>query len=175
MEHPSPKRGRRPPNFTAGLLWPNGWMDKDGTWYGGRHRPSDVVLDGKPAPKRCTVPSFWPMCIWPNGWMDEDATWYRSRPQPQPHCVTREPSAPPPRKGAQQLPLFGPCLLIVAMVAHLGYTAEHLSICGISFIQQSNISRVHTHRSFVAQKAQCLEQDNSLPVNLPQPVPAGRG
>jgi len=28
--HPSPKRGRSPPNFRPCLLWPNGWMDQDG-------------------------------------------------------------------------------------------------------------------------------------------------
>jgi len=33
-----------------GVLWPNGWMDQDATWYGSgpRHRP--LVLDGDPAP-----------------------------------------------------------------------------------------------------------------------------
>jgi len=23
----------------VGVLWPNGWMDQNATWYGGRHRP----------------------------------------------------------------------------------------------------------------------------------------
>jgi len=33
---PSPKRGQNPlPIFGPCLLWPNGWMDQDGTWYGG--------------------------------------------------------------------------------------------------------------------------------------------
>ena len=39
-----------PPIFGQRLLWPNGWMDQDGTWYGGSPPPSDVVLDGDPAP-----------------------------------------------------------------------------------------------------------------------------
>jgi len=30
---PLPKRGRSP--FGPCLLWPNGWMDQDGTWRGG--------------------------------------------------------------------------------------------------------------------------------------------
>jgi len=38
---PSPKRGRSPPIFGPCLLWPNGWIDQDGTWHGGgpRSRP----------------------------------------------------------------------------------------------------------------------------------------
>jgi len=58
----APKRGRG----ISGpyLLWPNGWMDQDATWYGGRPQPSNVVLDGDPpSPKRCTGPSFRPMSI----------------------------------------------------------------------------------------------------------------
>jgi len=35
------------------LLWPNGWMDEDATWYGSRPRPrphsTHIVLDGVPA------------------------------------------------------------------------------------------------------------------------------
>ena len=33
-----PKKGAESPSpiFDPFLLWPNGWMDQDGTWYGGR-------------------------------------------------------------------------------------------------------------------------------------------
>jgi len=31
---PRPKRGWNPPIFGPCLLWPNGWMDQDGTWHG---------------------------------------------------------------------------------------------------------------------------------------------
>jgi len=35
---PSAKRGHSsPPLFGPCLLWPNGWMDEDATWYEGRH------------------------------------------------------------------------------------------------------------------------------------------
>jgi len=34
-----PKRGKPPPIFGLRQLWPNGWMDQDKTWYGGRPRP----------------------------------------------------------------------------------------------------------------------------------------
>ena len=36
---PLPKKGAEPPIFGLCLLWPNGWMDQDVTWYGGRPRP----------------------------------------------------------------------------------------------------------------------------------------
>jgi len=32
---PSSKRGQSPPIFGPCVLWPNGWMDQDGTWLGG--------------------------------------------------------------------------------------------------------------------------------------------
>jgi len=33
---PLPKNGTEPPIFGPSLLWPNGWMHQDATWYGGR-------------------------------------------------------------------------------------------------------------------------------------------
>ena len=41
-----------------GVMWPNGWMDKDETWHGGGPRPGHIVLDGDPAPpsQRGTAP-----------------------------------------------------------------------------------------------------------------------
>jgi len=50
---PDPLRAPFQPIFGPYLLWPNGWMNQDATWYGDRHRPSlpgDFVLDGDPAP-----------------------------------------------------------------------------------------------------------------------------
>jgi len=51
---PSPQRGWSPlPNFFGPfLLWPNGWMHQDATWYGGGPQalsPGDCVLDVDPA------------------------------------------------------------------------------------------------------------------------------
>ena len=36
---PFPLKGARPPVFGPCLLWPNGWMDKDATWYRSRPQP----------------------------------------------------------------------------------------------------------------------------------------
>ena len=47
--------------------------------------PSDIVLDGDPAPASQKVtepPTFGRCLLWPNGWMNQDATWYGGRPQP---------------------------------------------------------------------------------------------
>jgi len=54
-----PNRRRSPPIFGPCLLWPNGWMDQVATWYGGRPRPDDIMLDGDPAPpKKGHSPQF---------------------------------------------------------------------------------------------------------------------
>ena len=39
---PLPKRG--PKIFSPCLLWPNGWMDQDGTWHGGRPQPRRLCV-----------------------------------------------------------------------------------------------------------------------------------
>jgi len=105
------------------------------TWYGGRPGSGDIVLDADPASPRKGAqqpPLFGPCLLWPNGWMDQVTTWYGSRPRPMPivakwldgsgyhlygsrprprrHCVRWGPSSPP-RIGAQQPPVFDPCLL----------------------------------------------------------------
>ena len=47
---PPPKRVEHP-NFGPHLLWPNGCMDQDATWYGSRPRLDlrDIVFDVEPA------------------------------------------------------------------------------------------------------------------------------
>jgi len=61
------KNGTDPqPIFGACLLWPNGWMDQDATWYGGKPRPRRrCVRYGRSSPtlKRGAAPSFWSMSI----------------------------------------------------------------------------------------------------------------
>jgi len=36
---PSPKGAEHPQIFSPCLLWPNGWMEQDGTWHGHRPQP----------------------------------------------------------------------------------------------------------------------------------------
>jgi len=56
-----------PPSFGPCLLWPNGWMDEDTTWYGSRPRPRHIVSDGIPALREAGTepPSFRPCLLWP--------------------------------------------------------------------------------------------------------------
>ena len=71
-----------------GALWPNGLMDQDETWHGGRPRPQPHCIKWgptSPSPRGAQPPIFGPCLLWPNGWLDEDTTWYESRPRPMPH------------------------------------------------------------------------------------------
>ena len=60
---PPPKRGTTPPSRVFGpcLLWPNGWMDQDATWYGGRLRPRRHCVRWRPSSpsKKGHSPHFW--------------------------------------------------------------------------------------------------------------------
>ena len=63
---PSPKRAQ-PPIFGPYLLCPNGWMDQDATWQGGRPQPKRHCVGwglSSPFPKRGrSLPNFRPMSI----------------------------------------------------------------------------------------------------------------
>jgi len=39
-----PKKGAEPPIFGSSLLWPNGWMHQNATWYGGRPQPRRLCV-----------------------------------------------------------------------------------------------------------------------------------
>jgi len=61
----------RPNGF---LLWPNGWMDQDGTWHGGRPHPRRLCVrwvPSSPVLKRGGAPSpiFGPCLLWPNSFI----------------------------------------------------------------------------------------------------------
>jgi len=93
------------PVCDVGVLWPNGWMDQDETWHGGRHRPlPHYVRWGPISPKKGTAPIFSPSLLWPNGWMDQDVTWYGGRSRLRPYCVTWHPAPPPQKKGVGTAP-----------------------------------------------------------------------
>jgi len=64
---PSSLKGGRPPVFGPCLLWPNGWMDENATWYGRRSQPRPhYVRWGPSSPLRkghSSPPLFRPMSI----------------------------------------------------------------------------------------------------------------
>jgi len=88
-------------------LCPNGWMDQDATWYGGRPRPKRYSVRWEPSrlpslkSGHTPSPIFAPCLLWPNGngCMDQDATWYGDRPRPKPHCDRWGPSSPSSKRG----------------------------------------------------------------------------
>ena len=109
---PLPKKGPEPPIFGPCLLWTNGWVDQDATWYGGRHRPRRRCVrwgPSSPSQQGAQPPVFGPCLLWSNGWMDEDPTWYGNRPRPWPHGIRQGPSST--REDGTAAPLFGGCLL----------------------------------------------------------------
>jgi len=72
-----PKKGRS--LFGPCLLWPNGWMYQDVTFYGGRLRSRPYCVRWGPSSlplKGAQPPLFGPCLLWPNGRMDQDVTWY---------------------------------------------------------------------------------------------------
>ena len=88
---PSAKRRRCPQIFDPCSLWPNGWMDQDATWHGGRPQPRRLCVrwGASSLPKKGAGPSsqiFGPFLLWPNGWKHQDATLYIGSPQPTGLC-----------------------------------------------------------------------------------------
>ena len=68
---PAPrKEGSRAPIFGPCLLWPNGWMDQDATWYECRPRPGPHCVTWGPSspPKGGQQPNFRPMSTVTEGW-----------------------------------------------------------------------------------------------------------
>jgi len=60
---PHPKKGTSP-IFGPCLLWPNGWMDQDATWYGGGPRPRPHRIRWRPPRKGTQPPLFGPCLLW---------------------------------------------------------------------------------------------------------------
>jgi len=107
---PLPKNGAEPPQiFGPCVMWPNGWMDQDGTWHGSGpwSRPHCARwAPSSPPQKRAEPPIFGPFLLWSNGWMDQDASWHGGRPWPRRHCVRWGPSSPFSKDGAEPPPKF---------------------------------------------------------------------
>jgi len=90
---PSPKRGDAPPIFCPHLLWPNGCMGQDATWYAlpARHcvrwGPSSPFINGQ-------SPNFRPMSVVAKRLDGLNASWYGGRPRPRRLCIRWGPSYP---------------------------------------------------------------------------------
>jgi len=147
---PSPKKGRAP-IFRPFLLWPNGRMHQDTTWYGGRSQPRRLCVrwgPSYPQKKRPhpSSPIFGPCLLWANGWIDEDATWYGSRPRPRPHCVRRGPTI---RERGTAAPVFSAHVYCgdghpSQLLHELLYKSINLSIFGHPKMLCPNLSLIST-------------------------------
>jgi len=90
------------PVCDIGVLWPNGWMDQNETWHGGRPRPRPHCVRWGPSslPKRGTAPNF--------------------RPVRQATVLDGDP-APPHKKGGTAPTQFSAHVYCGQMVTHLSY------------------------------------------------------
>jgi len=77
---PYPKGAEPHPIFGTRLLWPNGCVDQDATWYGGRPRPTrvglglrDIVFDVGPTTsteKGTPTPTQFSALVYCGQWLD---------------------------------------------------------------------------------------------------------
>jgi len=108
---PLPKKAAEPPIFGPCLLWPNRWMDKDGTWHGGgpRSRPHCARWGPSSPPKRGHNPQFSAhvYCDQTSGWIKVPLGMEVGL-GPGDIVLDRQ-TSPPPKKAHP--PIFGPCLL----------------------------------------------------------------
>ena len=103
-----------PPLFGPCLLWSNGWMEQDTTWYGVRPRPRWQCARLGPTSPTGTgtaAPHFSA-----HAYCDQTAGWIRiplgTEVRLRPGDIVLDGDlAPPPRKGAQQPPTFQPTAL----------------------------------------------------------------
>jgi len=107
---PTAKR-TQPLIFGPYLLWPNGCMYQDITWYGGRPQPRRHCVRWEPSSpplKGQSLPNFRPMSV-----VAKRLDGLRCRlvwPRPRRLCV-RWGSSCAQKKGHSSQPIFGPCLL----------------------------------------------------------------
>jgi len=102
---PPPPKGHSPPIFGPYPFPPNGRIDQDSTWYGGRPRPGATLCQmgtPLPSPRKGGGQSpqfFGPCLLWPNGWTDQDGTWHGGRSQLRRRYGVRWRPSPLPKKG----------------------------------------------------------------------------
>jgi len=109
-----PKKGAESPIFGPSLLWPNGWMDQDATWYGGRsRRRPHCARWGSSSPKKaqCSPTQFSAHVCYGQtaGWIKMPLV-MKVCFGPGHSVLQGDPASPLPKKGAEA-PISGPCLL----------------------------------------------------------------
>jgi len=110
--------GAASPIFGPFLLWPNGWMHQDATWYGDRPQPRGICVRWGPSPlpkKGAERPPqiFGPCLLRPNGCMDQDASGKKIGLDADDIVLDGDPAPPSPKRegGGAPSAIFGPCPL----------------------------------------------------------------
>jgi len=109
---PLPKTGSETPIFGPCLLWPDGCMYQDTTWYGGRPHPRrQCVRWGPSSPSRNrTQPPIFGQCpLRPNAGWTKTPLGMEVGPGPGDFVFDGDPA--PRKKWHSHHPIFGPCLL----------------------------------------------------------------
>ena len=111
---PIPQKGDRPPIFGPFLLSPNGWMQQDATWYGGRPQPNCVRWGPSvPSPKGAQSPAQFSanvLCGQTTGWT-KMALGMEVGLGSGDFVFDGDPAELPPEQRAHHQPVTGPCLL----------------------------------------------------------------
>jgi len=144
---PSPKHGAEPQIFGPSLLWPNGWIHKDATWYGGRHRPTrHCIRCGPSYPQKKGTPSQFLAHVY----CGQMAGWMKTPLGTQVDLVPRHivlNGVPAPAKGAQQPPSFGPYLLWprspISATAEFLLNIQQAKITQHTFMLQQDWQRIN--------------------------------
>ena len=149
----SPKGHNSAPILGPCLLWPNGWMDQDAAWYGGRPRtrPHCVRWGPSSALKRDTAPPHFSAhvcCGQTTGWIKMPLG---MEVHLSPGHIVLHGNPDVPLERAQQPPSFRP-VSIVAKWSSISATAEHLldtlllCLCYEDCSEQQQCSILMQHR-----------------------------
>jgi len=113
---PRPQKGGRAPSpiFGPFLLWSNGWMHQDATWYGATPQPRGLCVrwGHSPSPKRGRRPRqiFGPCLLCQTAGCITMPLGMQVGLSPGDLVFDGVP-APSPKRGRSPLPIFRPCLL----------------------------------------------------------------
>jgi len=130
-QFPPPKRGHSPPPkfffFGPCLLWPNGWMDHDATWYGGRPRPRRYCVrwgPSSPLPKKGEHALQFSACVYCGQMAGSIKVARVTEVGLSPGHIVLHGDPAPPQKDAQP-PNFWPMSVVVRQ-SPISTTTEHL-------------------------------------------------
>jgi len=110
---PLPKKGAESSIFGLFLLWPNGWMHQDATWYGGRPQPRRLCVrcGPSPLPIKGRSPHFLTMSIVAKRLHGSRCHLVWRKASAQTTLCSMGTQLPPEKRAHPPHPIFGPCLV----------------------------------------------------------------